>query len=150
MEATPAHLLVVVDEAYFDYVQEEDYPDCSQWVDEFPNLLVTRTFSKVHGLAGLRIGYGISHKDLAELMQRVRQPFSVNCMALCAAEAALSDQEHITRSVALNQQGMRQLTEAFAAMGLVYLPSAGNFICVETPGSGAALYAKLLRHGGYR
>ena len=147
IESAPEHMVVVMDEAYFDYVQEETYPDCSQWVDEFPNLLVTRTFSKAHGLAGLRIGYGISHKDLAELMHRVRQPFSVNSMALCAAEAALGDQEHITQSVILNQQGMHQLTEAFTAMGLAYLPSVGNFICVEVPDSGAALYAKLLRHG---
>jgi len=81
-ESIPDHMVVVLDEAYFEYVQEDAYPNCVQWVNEFPNLLVTRTFSKAYGLAGLRIGYGISHRDTADLMNRVRQPFNVNSPAL--------------------------------------------------------------------
>jgi histidinol-phosphate aminotransferase len=146
----PEHMLVVVDEAYFEYVDEDDYPDCIQWVSEFPNLLVTRTFSKAFGLAGLRIGYGISHRDIADLMNRVRQPFNVNSLALSAAEAALGDNEHLRQSISLNQAGMKQLTTAFDDMNLQYIPSVGNFICVDmesTAQTGMEIYNKLLHQG---
>lgn len=147
IENIPEGVIIVVDEAYFDYVEEKDYPNCVEWISEFPNLLVTRTFSKAHGLAGLRIGYGVSHKDLADLMNRVRQPFNVNSMALVAAEAALKDTDHINRSVSLNQAGMRQLTEAFDSMGLHYIPSAGNFICVDLQQACIEIYQQLLHEG---
>ena len=146
----PEHMLVVVDEAYFEYVDEDDYPDCIQWVSEFPNLLVTRTFSKAFGLAGLRIGYGISHRDIADLMNRVRQPFNVNSLALSAAEAALGDNEHLRESISLNQAGMKQLTKSFDEMNLQYIPSVGNFICVDlqtTGQNGMEIYKKLLHQG---
>jgi len=150
LESCPEHMLVVVDEAYFEYVGEDDYPDCIKWVSEFPNLLVTRTFSKAFGLAGLRIGYGISHSDIADLMNRVRQPFNVNSLALSAAEAALADNEHLQQSISQNQVGMKQLTTAFDNMNLHYIPSVGNFICVDmesTAQTGMEIYNKLLHQG---
>ena len=146
-ELIPDHMVVVLDEAYFEYVQEDAYPNCVQWVNEFPNLLVTRTFSKAYGLAGLRIGYGISHRDTVDLMNRVRQPFNVNSLALSAAEAALGDHEHLQQSVRLNLTGMDRLTSAFDKMGLQYIPSVGNFICVDTGQSGMEIYEKLLHEG---
>jgi histidinol-phosphate aminotransferase len=150
LESCPAHLLVVVDEAYFEYVGADDYPDCIQWLSEFPNLLVTRTFSKAFGLAGLRIGYGISHRDIADLMNRVRQPFNVNSLALSAAAAALEDIDHLQQSISMNQAGMKQLTTAFDDMNLQYIPSVGNFICVDmesTAHTGMEIYNKLLHQG---
>ena len=117
---------------------------------EFPNLLVTRTFSKAFGLAGMRIGYGISHRDIADLMNRVRQPFNVNSLALSAAEAALDDIDHLQQSISLNQAGMKQLTAAFDDMNLQYIPSVGNFICVDmesTGQPGMEIYKKLLHQG---
>lgn len=150
LESCPEHLLLVVDEAYFEYVGEDDYPDCIQWLSEFPNLLVTRTFSKAFGLAGLRIGYGISHRDIADLMNRVRQPFNVNSLALSAAAAALEDIDHLQQSISMNQAGMKQLTTAFDDMNLRYIPSVGNFICVDmesTAHTGMEIYNKLLHQG---
>jgi len=150
LESCPEHLLMVVDEAYFEYVTEDDYPDCIQWLNEFPNLLVTRTFSKAFGLAGLRIGFGISHRDIADLMNRVRQPFNVNSLALSAAAAALEDNELLQQSISLNQAGMKQLTTSFDDMNLQYIPSVGNFICVDmksTGQTGMEIYNKLLHQG---
>ncbi len=150
LESIPDHMVVVLDEAYFEYVEEDDYPNCVNWVNEFPQLLVTRTFSKAYGLAGLRIGYGISHRDIADLMNRVRQPFNVNRLALSAAEAALTDREHLQQSVRLNQSGMAQLASAFDALNLQYIPSVGNFICVDIKQSGQSgmeIYKKLLAKG---
>lgn len=124
-------VIVVVDEAYFEYVDEPDYPDTSQWLSKYPNLIVTRTFSKAYGLASLRIGYGLSHPDIADLLNRVRQPFNVNSVALAAARAALQDDDFIQRSVRVNQAGMRQLIGGITAMGLNYIPSVANFITVD-------------------
>ncbi len=143
----PTHMLVVVDEAYAEYIDLPDYPNCIPWVDRYPNLIVTRSFSKAYGLAGLRVGYSISHPDVAELLNRVRQPFNVNSVALAAAHAALFDREHLQRSVEVNRHGMRQLTAAFDRMGLAYIPSAGNFISVDVGGSAAAVNEDLLRNG---
>lgn len=147
LESVPDDLIVVVDEAYFDYVQEPDYPNCMEWLADFPNLLVTRTFSKAYGLAGLRIGYGVAHRDLADLLNRVRQPFNINSLALACAEAALQDREHIARTISNNQSGMRQLVDAFDALGLEYIPSAGNFICVDMKRPGREIYNRLLHEG---
>lgn len=147
LDSLPGHVIVVVDEAYFEYVEEPQYPDASRWLKQYPNLVVTRTFSKVHGLAGLRIGYGISHPDLAELMNRVRQPFNVNSLALAAAEAALQDRAHVARSIAVNRSGMRQLLEGFGKLGLNYIPSVANFVCVELQRPAQEIYSKLLHQG---
>jgi len=143
----PEQVLVVVDEAYFEYVAEPDYPDCSRWLAEHPNLIVTRTFSKVYGLAGLRMGYALSSPTIAELLNRVRQPFNVNSLALRAAEAALGDEAHLRESVAANGEGMRQLTQAFSELGLAYIPSVANFVSLELGRSAAQVYEALLHEG---
>ncbi len=145
--AIPRHVILVIDEAYFEYVEEVGHPDASQWLSRYPNLIVTRTFSKAYGLAALRVGYCLSHPELAELLNRVRQPFNVNSLALAAACAALSDQAHIERSVAVNREGMAQLIEGFTALGLEYIPSAGNFLCVEVGETAAGIDAALQREG---
>jgi histidinol-phosphate aminotransferase len=143
----PAHVLAVVDEAYVEYVSEPDYPNALDWLAELPNLIVTRTFSKAYGLAGLRVGYAVSSVEIADLLNRVRQPFNVNSLGLLAAEAALSDAEHLQRTVELNQAGLAQLGEAFMARGLAFIPSVGNFITVDVGRSAAPVYDALLREG---
>jgi histidinol-phosphate aminotransferase len=143
----PTDVIVVLDEAYSEYVEEDGYPDGLVWLTRFPNLIVTRTFSKIYGLAGLRVGYGISSPELAALINRVRHPFNVNSAALAAAEAALSDTNFIEQSVANNYLGMRILTEGFARLGLVAIPSVGNFICVELPRAGSEVFNALLEKG---
>lgn len=140
-------VIVVVDEAYFEYVEHAEYADCIPWIERYPNLIVTRTFSKAYGLAALRVGYAVSHPDIAELLNRVRQPFNVNSVALAAARAALLDEEHLARSVQVNRHGMKQLVAGFERMGLDYIPSAGNFVAVDVGASAAAVYEDLLRHG---
>ncbi len=145
----PAHVLVVVDEAYFDYARaaRQDYPDALQWLARYPNLVVARTFSKAYGLAGLRVGYAVSHPDVADMLNRVRQPFNLNSVALAAALAALADSEHLARSLKVNQEGMRQLTAAFADLGLEFIPSAGNFISLDVQREAAPVYEALLYEG---
>jgi histidinol-phosphate aminotransferase len=140
-------VIVVLDEAYTEYVEESEYPDGLVWLTRFPNLIVTRTFSKIYGLAGLRVGYGISSPELAALVNRVRHPFNVSSAALAAAEAALNDTNFIEQSVANNHRGMRILTEGFARLGLASIPSVGNFICVELPRAGSEVFDALLRKG---
>jgi histidinol-phosphate aminotransferase len=147
IRSLPAHVIAVVDEAYFEYVAEADYPDTTRWLERYPNLIVTRTFSKVYGLAGLRVGYGVSHPQVADLLNRVRQPFNVNTLAQAAALAALGDADHVARGVTLNRQGMQRIAEALAGMGLAFIPSAGNFVCVDVGRPAAPLYEALLREG---
>jgi len=147
VEAVPENVIVVVDEAYFEYVVEPDYPNCIALLNDFPNIVVTRTFSKAHGLAGLRVGYAVSHPDLADLMNRVRQPFNVNSLALLAAETALADSDHIEQSIRLNQSGMQQLADSFENLGLHYIPSVANFICVDLQQPGTEVFNKLLHEG---
>jgi histidinol-phosphate aminotransferase len=143
----PATVMVVVDEAYNEYVAEPEFPDASRWLGEFPNLIVTRTFSKAYGLASLRVGYALSHPEAADLLNRVRQPFNVNSFALAAACAALEDGEFLRRSVALNHQGMRQCEAGFQALGLEYIPSVGNFVAVDVGRPAGPVYQGLLREG---
>ncbi len=145
--ALPRACMVVVDEAYTDYVSEPDFPNTTHWIEAFPNLIVTRTFSKAHGLAALRIGYGISDARVADLLNRVRQPFNVNALAQVAAIAAISDREHVRASVELNRAGMRQLTGAFERLGLAYIPSVGNFVTVDLGRSASPINDALLRRG---
>jgi histidinol-phosphate aminotransferase len=147
IEAVPADVVVVVDEAYFEYVDAPGYPDAVRWLAEFPNLLVTRTFSKAYGLASLRVGYGVSQPALAEVLNRVRQPFNVNSLAQAAAVAALGDTAHLAAGIEINRQGMRQLENGFAQLRLEHIPSVGNFISVAVPGDAAEVYTALLREG---
>ena len=143
----PEHALVVIDEAYFEYVSELDYPNALEWLDYFPNLIVTRTFSKAYGLAGLRVGYAVSSLGIADLLNRVRQPFNVNSLGLAAAAAALSDDDHLQRTVALNSEGLVMLAEAMVKRGLAYIPSVGNFIAIDVGRSALPVYDALLREG---
>ncbi len=145
--AMPATTLVVVDEAYIEYVQDAGFADASRWLDEFPNLVVTRTFSKAYGLAGLRVGYALSHPPVADVLNRVRQPFNVNSVALSAAAAALDDAEHLHRSVRLNAHGMQQVVAGVQALGLRVYPSRGNFVLIDCGRPSAAVYEALLRQG---
>ena len=147
LESIPEHMITVVDEAYFDYVTDPDYANCIDWLNLFPNLVVTRTFSKAYGLAGLRIGYSVSQPEVADLMNRVRQPFNVNSIALTTAVAALDDRGHIENSIKVNTDGMLQLTQAFDSMGLHYIPSQGNFVCVDLQQPGMDIYNQLLKQG---
>ena len=148
LEAIPAQVIVVVDEAYVEYVEAEmDCGSALNWLDRFPNLVVTRTFSKAYGLAGLRVGYAVSHPQIADLLNRVRQPFNVNSLALVAATAALNDIDHLQRSQAVNRAGMAQLQAACRQWGLSWLPSAGNFLCVEIGRSGREIFMELLKRG---
>lgn len=143
----PSSVMCVVDEAYFEYVQHGDYPDTSRWLGEFDNLIVTRTFSKAYGLAALRVGYGVSHPDVADLLNRVRQPFNVDSLAQAAALAALNDVDYLQRSVEVNQRGMRQLVEGVERLGLDYIPSHGNFLTIDTGREAAPLDRALLQQG---
>ena len=146
MQRVPQDVLVVLDEAYTEYLNAEQRYDSIAWLPRFPNLLVSRTFSKAYGLAGLRVGYGIAHPDVADLMNRVRQPFNVSSVALAAAEAALGDEEFLAQSARVNERGMAQITEALAELGLEWIPSAGNFVTFRV-GEAAAVNASLLRQG---
>ncbi len=145
----PEEVIVVVDEAYFEYVRpvHADYPDTSCWLLEFPNLVVTRTFSKAYGLASLRIGYGLSHPDVADLLNRVRQPFNSNSLAQVAAIAALQDPDYVQRSVELSNAGLKQLSEGFQRLGLPFIPSVGNFISVDVGRPAAEVDLALLNRG---
>jgi len=147
LKRVPAETLVVMDEAYFEYVQTEGYPDATRWLEEFPNLLVTRTFSKIHGLAGLRIGYAVSGEAVADMLNRVRQPFNTNLLAQAAALAALDDTDHVRESVRINGEGLKQLGEACEQRGLGFIPSVGNFISIDMGRDAGPVYQALLREG---
>jgi len=147
LESVPANIIVVIDEAYYEYACENpNYPNSLEWLTSYPNLIVTRTFSKAYGLAGLRVGYSISHPQIANILNRVRQPFNVNNLALCAGVAALNDTEYLAKSIELNRAGMQQLIKAFTDMKLSYIPSLGNFLAVEV-GDGTQVYEDLLAKG---
>jgi histidinol-phosphate aminotransferase len=147
LDAIPRDVIVVVDEAYAEYVTAPDYPDTLPWLAAFPNLVIARTFSKIHGLAALRAGYAISHPDVADLLNRVRQPFNVNSVAQAAAIAALADAEHVARSRQVNARGLRQLTEGLQALGWSVPPSVGNFVLADTGRPALPVYEALLRRG---
>jgi len=148
LRKVPDTVLVVVDEAYREYLDDQpDYPDCVKRLDQYPNLIVTRTFSKAYGLAGLRVGYAVSHGNIADLLNRVRQPFNVNSMALAAATAALEDTDHLRQAKRINDSGRQQLITAFDRLGLGYIPSGGNFITFDVGRLGSEIYDRLLHKG---
>ena len=147
LDAVPEEVLVVLDEAYAEYVAEPDYPNGLELVDDYPNLIVTRTFSKAYGLAGLRMGYSVSHPDIADLMNRVRQPFNVNAMSLAAALVALDDEAYLKESVRVNNEGMKMLTDACEQLGLGYIPSVGNFLTIDFGCDAMPIYDGLLQEG---
>jgi histidinol-phosphate aminotransferase len=142
----PKTALVVLDEAYGEYLPAEKRSPTPGWLARHPNLIVSRTLSKAYGLAGLRVGFGLAHPEVAEIMNRVRQPFNVNHLALVGAVAALGDTAFIEESRRVNAAGLAQLGQGFRDLGLEYIPSEGNFIAVRV-GDAARIYASLLRQG---
>ncbi|MDH3343333.1 MAG: aminotransferase class I/II-fold pyridoxal phosphate-dependent enzyme, partial [Gammaproteobacteria bacterium] len=143
----PEDVLVILDMAYNEYMDESLQIDASEWLAEFPNLVITGTFSKIYALAGLRIGYSLSNPEVANLLSRVRQPFNTNLLAQAAALVSLDDDEHIKNSVAINDVGKAYLQKSFDEMGLDYLPTMGNFISVNLRRDGQAVYDALLQKG---
>jgi histidinol-phosphate aminotransferase len=146
LKQVPKAILVVLDEAYDEYLSAENKSEAISWLNEFDNLIISRTFSKAYGLAGLRVGFGLCHADIADLMNRVRQPFNVNSIAQAAAVASLSDDNFVERSYALNQAGMAQLTQGFNNLGIEYIPSFANFVSFAVKNA-AEVNQKLLQNG---
>ena len=128
IHAVPANILIVLDEAYDEYLSTENKSEAINWLAEFDNLIISRSFSKAYGLAGLRIGFGLMHADIADMLNRVRQPFNVNSIAQAAAVASLADEDFVARSYAANQAGMAQITQGLTQLGLEYIPSYANFV----------------------
>ncbi len=147
LAAVPPETLVVLDEAYAEYVEAAAYPQAMQWLERFPNLMVTRTFSKIHGLAGLRLGYAVSSARIAELLNRARQPFNVNALAQAAGLAALGDPRHVVASREVNREGLRQVVAGVSQRGLAFIPSVGNFLTLDFGQPAGPVYERLLREG---
>ncbi len=147
LASVPADCGVVLDEAYFEYARGSGGSDGVTWLTEFPNLVVVRTFSKAFGLAGLRVGYAVSDPVIADLLNRVRQPFNVSQPGLAAAAAAWQDRAHLDRSIAAATAGTLQLQHGFAQLGLSVIPSSGNFLLAEFGPAAMAVYHGLLREG---
>ena len=143
----PAHVLVVLDEAYDDYVSDPEKPDLRPYILEGRNIMVLHTFSKAFGLAGLRVGYGMTRPEIAEVLNRVRSPFNVNLPAQAAAAAAIADTDHVARTVALNAQGRNYFNSEFEKMGLEYVPSEGNFVLVDVSRDSREVF-EALQHKG--
>jgi histidinol-phosphate aminotransferase len=146
LRALPPQILVVLDEAYNEYLPVECRYDSVSWLKDFPNLIISRTFSKAYGLAGLRVGYAFANAQVADMMNRVRQPFNVNSVAQAAAVAALQDEAFVRQTHALNQRGMEQITQGLSKLGLEFIPSYGNFISFKI-GNGMKNYCRLLELG---
>jgi histidinol-phosphate aminotransferase len=146
MRGLPESILMVLDEAYNEYLPEDKRYDSVSWLKEFPNLIISRTFSKAYGLAGLRVGYALAHEQVTDMINRVRQPFNVNSVAQAAAVAALRDTSFVKKTFELNRRGMLQVTEGLTRLGLEYIPSFGNFVAFRI-GNAAAMYRRLLELG---
>ena len=151
LKSVPSHIIVVLDEAYFEFVSHpkygiEDYPDGIALLNQFANVIVTRTFSKAYGLAGLRVGYAVASNDITNILNRVRQPFNVSLLALKAAEVALNDSKYVDLSVKLNFEQMAVVTKELSRLAIEFIPSVGNFVCIKVSDA-ATCYEKLLQHG---
>lgn len=142
----PKRVLVVLDEAYDEYLPQQQKSEAIRWLQEFDNLIISRTFSKAYGLAGLRIGFGMASSAVADIMNRIRQPFNVNSVAQAAAVASLADEDFVARSYALNQAGMMQITEGLNSLGLDFIPSFANFVSFRIADA-AGTYRRLLQEG---
>jgi len=152
LSRAPRDVAVVVDEAYTEYLPRELRYDSLAWLKKYPNFILTRTFSKVYGLAGLRVGFGLMQPGVADLLNRVRQPFNVNSLALAAAAAALEDKAFVAKSTKMNRTGMARLERGFKRLGLEYIPSCANFVSFAVPRRGegpsaGGVYERLLRQG---
>jgi histidinol-phosphate aminotransferase len=147
LSKVPKDVLVVLDEAYIEFAEGDELPDGLKYLARYENLLVSRTFSKAYGLASLRVGYALSSAQIADVLNRVRQPFNVNSLALAAACAALDDVEYMHTSRELNDAGMLQLEAGLRELGLSWIASKGNFIAVDFGRDTAAINQALLREG---
>ena len=147
LDSIPPSVWVVLDEAYFEYVDDPEYPQGLELQAKYPNLIVTRTFSKAYGLAALRVGYSVSSSEFADVLNRVRQPFNVNSLALEAALSALGDQEFIRASVRVNDMGMAQIRSGLDKFNLKVIPSVGNFVSFDTGQSEIEVFNRLLSKG---
>jgi len=147
LDNIPENIIIVLDLAYIEYMDAALQPDIKCWLEMYPNLVVTRTFSKIHALAGLRIGYALSNPEIADLLNRVRQPFNTNALAQAAALASLDDEAHIKKSIALNNSGKKYLQQALSSMQLKYLPTMGNFIAIDFGREAMPVYDSLLKRG---
>jgi len=147
MDQVPDHCLVAFDEAYYEYVDDPAYPDTLQYAREGRHCISLRTFSKAYGLAGLRVGYGIAHPEVAKAIRLSCEPFNVGLLSLAAAEAALGDREHVERSVAVNREGKQYLYAEFERLGLQYLPTQANYIFVNTGIDSRVCFDRLMRRG---
>lgn len=147
LERAPPTTLVVLDEAYFEYARSYGCPDGIGLVERFPNLVVLRTFSKAHALAGVRVGYAVSHPQVADMLNRVRAPFNVGIPGLVGAAASLGDPAQVERAVRLADEGKQLLLAELPGMGIKAWPSAGNFVLADVGSSGQAVYERLLRKG---
>ena len=147
MEAVPDDVIVVFDEAYYEYVRSNEYPESLQYVKQNRHVVVLRTFSKIYGLAGLRVGYGISTLEIMDFVNRVRPPFNSNSLAQAAALAALDDEEHVAKSRAMNMTEMGVLEKELTKLGLSPIPSQANFIYFDTKRDGRHVFNALLRKG---
>jgi histidinol-phosphate aminotransferase len=147
LDRIPSRVLVVLDEAYCEYLQGKEYLDGLSLLERFPNLIVSRTFSKAWGLAALRVGYSVSSPEITNLLNRVRQPFNVDSIAMAAATAVLGDEDYLRRSCDINARGMAQLEAAFKEMKLAYIPSAANFISVDVGEYAPQINQSLLEQG---
>jgi histidinol-phosphate aminotransferase len=143
----PDHVIVVFDEAYFEYVRRADFPDSLAYVRRGRSVIVLRTFSKIYGLAGLRIGYGVTTPEIVGFLNRVRPPFNANSMAQRAALAAMHDDEHVARSRTVNQAGMEQVVGGLKKFGLMPIPSEANFVYLDIGRDGRSVFEAMLRHG---
>lgn len=143
----PEHVVVVFDEAYFEYVRSAEFPDSMAYVRQGRNAIVLRTFSKIYGLAGLRIGYGVTTPEITNYLNRVRPPFNANSIAQRMALAALGDDEHVAKSRAMNEAGMEQMVNGLRAMGFTPIPSEANFVYVDVGRDGRQVFEALLRRG---
>ena len=147
LQKVPAQVIVALDEAYYEYMDPVLRGDARALLERYPNLIVFRTFSKAYGLAGLRVGYALSSPEMADLLNRVRQPFNNNSLALLAAEVAIEDQAHVAGSVALNRRELERLSSALTAMGLTVLPSQANFLAIGFGRDAKAIHQGLLERG---
>jgi histidinol-phosphate aminotransferase len=146
LKSCPSHVLVVLDEAYYEYVDDPAYFESLKLLPQYPNLVILRTFSKAFGLAGLRVGYGIAHPELVEVFQKIREPFNVNGLAMVAAEAALTDLAHVKKVTELNNIMRKKLYEGLVNLGLKPAHTQANFVYFETPDTDG-LYQQLLKNG---
>lgn len=147
LDKISSDVLVVLDEAYYEYVVDAEYPQTVPLLDKYPNLIILRTFSKIYGLAALRIGYGIASEKVINDLNHVREPFNTGSLSQVAARAALADQEFVANCRELNRQGLKQLTDKFDEWGLAYYPSQTNFILVDFKQDSTELFQKLLKNG---